>query len=181
MSLDAVFTWVAFPGSKEGADQVLKYIASNRLREWMSREECAIVSLPRQTAHESHNHYIGWKLENMWPLAWVLGFHLEPTIEAAQIEGAVSDAILCDFLIGLDSKVDDLVNKTALRAVEDVIALEYRFYCAHNAVRNAQVGRTTVPPRFDPLTHGGVVHERRHSLTWCLSPGIAWDDTDLST
>lgn len=28
---------------------------------------------------------------------------------------------------------------------------------------------------------GGAIHERRHSLTWILSPGIDWDDTDMST
>ncbi len=28
---------------------------------------------------------------------------------------------------------------------------------------------------------GGVVHEHRHALTWVLSPGTLWEDTDLST
>ncbi len=55
------------------------------------------------------------------------------------------------------------------------------FYCLHNAVRSAQCGDDTVPPGFDPIGNGGVVHERRHSLTWMLSKGIEWDDTDLST
>jgi|GEM_PF-2765268 len=29
--------------------------------------------------------------------------------------------------------------------------------------------------------HCGAVHERRHALTWSLSPGVAWEDADLST
>lgn len=56
-----------------------------------------------------------------------------------------------------------------------------RFYCCHNAVRSAQLGGKTVPDGFHPVMNGGVIHERRHALTWCLSPGVAWDDTDLST
>ncbi|MEY3241707.1 MAG: hypothetical protein RIR11_3146 [Bacteroidota bacterium] len=55
------------------------------------------------------------------------------------------------------------------------------FYCLHNAIRSAQCGDDTVPPGFDPISNGGVIHERRHSLTWMLSKGIEWDDTDLST
>lgn len=42
--------------------------------------------------------------------------------------------------------------------------MEYKFYCAHNAVRSAQLGRATVPAGFDTVTHGGTVHERRHAL-----------------
>ena len=34
---------------------------------------------------------------------------------------------------------------------------------------------------FDPMGNGGVIHERRHSLTWMLSKGINWEETDLST
>ena len=64
----------------------------------------------------------------------------------------------------------------------DIIALEDLFYCAHNAVRSAQTGEAgTVPSGFHPVNNGGVVHERRHGLTWLISAGVAWDDTDLST
>ena len=59
--------------------------------------------------------------------------------------------------------------------------MEDLFYCAHNAVRSAQNGGETVPSGYDPVEEGGGVHERRHALTWCLSPGVKWDETDLST
>jgi hypothetical protein len=59
--------------------------------------------------------------------------------------------------------------------------VEYRFYCAHNAVRSARPGGRTVPDGFHPVMHGGAVHERRHSLSWCVAAGVTWDDTDLST
>jgi hypothetical protein len=39
------------------------------------------------------------------------------------------------------------------------------------------------PPARDvpPRVRRRVVHERRHALTWALSPGTPWDETDLST
>lgn len=62
-----------------------------------------------------------------------------------------------------------------------VLKKEDLFYCLHNAVRSAQLGRKTVPLNFDPIMNGGVIHERRHSLTWMVSKDIDWDETDLST
>ena len=32
-----------------------------------------------------------------------------------------------------------------------------------------------------PWLGTGVIHERRHALTWATSPRVKWDDTDLST
>ena len=60
--------------------------------------------------------------------------------------------------------------------------MEDLFYCAHNAVRTAQMGgKAAVPEGFHPVRDGGAIHERRHSLTWALSPGVEWEETDLST
>jgi hypothetical protein len=147
----------------------------------MTEDETAIVALPRAEAHESHVDNIGWRLENMWALAWVLGFEPEPGLEAAQVGDDVTRPMICEFLPGLDATVDALLAKSRPRLAADVIAMEYRFYCAHNAVRSAQLGGDTVPEGFHPVMHGGAVHERRHSLSWCIAPDVAWDDTDLST
>lgn len=117
----------------------------------------------------------------MWPLAWVLGFDPEPSIESSQIRADITRSMIYDFLPGLGRTVADLLAKAAPRPSEEVIALEYRFYCAHNAVRSAQLGRKTVPEGFHPAVHGGAVHERRHALTWCVTPDVDWDGMDLST
>ena len=74
-----------------------------------------------------------------------------------------------------------LSDDIKLRDPVEVHNLEDLFYCAHNAVRSAQQGSETAPPEFDPIVNGGCIHERRHALTWVLSPGVEWDDTDLST
>jgi hypothetical protein len=181
MALDALFTWVAFPEKAAASERIGKYMDPNQLREWLTHDESEIVSLPRVEAHKLHVDNIGWKLENMWPLAWALGFDREPTIEASQVGEDVSRPIIYEFLPGLDGTVDKLLAKAAPRLAAEVIALEYRFYCAHNAVRSAQLGGRTVPEGFHPVILGGAVHERRHSLSWCIAPDVTWDETDLST
>lgn len=181
MALDALFTWVAFPEKAATTERVRKYSDRNRLRDWLTEEEAAIMDLPRGEAQKSHADNIGWKLENMWALAWVLGFEPEPGLEASQVGEEVTRPMIFEFLPGLDRTVDDLLAKATPRSAAEVIAMEYRFYCAHNAVRSAQLGGDTVPEGFHPIIHGGAVHERRHSLSWCIAPDVAWDDTDLST
>lgn len=181
MALDALFTWVAYSEKNVATERIKNYIDRNQLRDWLTEKEAAIIDLPRDEAHESHVDNIGWKLENMWALAWVLGFEPEPGLEAAQVGQEVTRPLFFEFLPGLDTTVGDLLAKASPRLTADVVAMEYRFYCAHNAVRSAQLGGNTVPKGFHPIVHGGAVHERRHSLSWCVTPEATWDETDLST
>lgn len=181
MALDALFTWVAFSEKDAPAKRVKGYMDRSALRDSMTESEREIAALPRGKAHETHVDTIGWRLENMWGLAWALGFDPPPDLMAAQIGEEVTRPMIFEFLPGLDATVDDLVAKSKPRSASTVIAMEYRFYCAHNAVRSAQLGGQTVPKGFHPVVHGGAVHERRHALTWCLSPETDWDETDLST
>ncbi len=181
MSLDALFTWVAFSEEDVATDRIGAYLDRNGLRTWLAADELAILAFSRAEAHDGHVDSIGWKLENMWSLAWVLGFEPPPSVESSQIRADISRSMIYDFLPGLERTIPDLIAKATPRAAEEVIAMEYRFYCAHNAVRSAQLGGDTVPRGFHPVHHGGAVHERRHSLTWCLSPSVGWEDTDLST
>ncbi len=181
MALDALVTWVVFTEEDASTERVEQYIERNELWGWLTEEETEIIETPRAEANAAHSGTIGWKLENMWALAWVLGFDLEPDLEAAQIPDKVTRHMIYDFLPGLGATVEQLVAKSTPRTTSEVIAMGYRFYAAHNAVRSAQLGGDTVPAGFHPIMHGGAVHERRHSLSWCLTPGVDWDDTDLST
>jgi hypothetical protein len=181
MGLAALFTWASAPDEAVSSDELRNYIKRNRLRDALTDEEAAIVALPRDQAREQHADNVGWRLENMWPLAWVLGFTAEPDFASSQIDESISREILFEFLAGQDRTIEQIVQMSRPRNAADVIGLEDRFYCAHNAVRSAQLGEATVPEGFHPVVHGGAIHERRHSLTWCLSPDVAWDDTDLST
>ena len=103
----------------------------------------------------------------------------EPTAASHAIAGATIDPML-DFIRG-KLGVAALLERATPRSNAKALALEDLFYCAHNAARSAQLGSKTAPDGFNPVIGGGVIHERRHALTWATSPGTAWDDTDLST
>jgi hypothetical protein len=181
MALDALVTWVCFSEEDAASDRVKKYIARNHLLDWLNEEEAAIIGMNRTDANDEHVDTIGWKLENMWPLAWILGFEPEPSLAAEQIPDEITRSIIFEFLPGLDATVDDLIAKSTTRSSDDVVKMEYLFYCAHNAVRSAQMGEATVPTGFHPIIHGGAIHERRHSLTWSVTENVAWEEADLST
>lgn len=180
-ALAGVFAWASAPKEVMPNSFIADYFKKNSLGKYLTKEEAAIVSQSRTLAAEKHQHQIGWRLENMWPLAWVLGFENEPDIDGAQMAPDTTTGLMFEFLEKLDIGMEALLQKCQPRSVHEVIAKEDLFYCAHNAVRSAQGGHATVPAGFDPVGNGGVIHERRHALTWCLSPGVRWQDTDLST
>jgi len=181
ISTKALFAFVVVPEEVLPSDYLTEFFAHNNLRDALTNDEREILLLDREVAHNQHQDTIGWKLENLWPLAWALGYEETPTIEAEQISSDTQNAVLHGFLPSFETSLDEFVAQLSPRGASEVAALEDLFYCAHNAVRSAQLGGDTVPKGFHPMLHGGVVHERRHALTWCLSPGTVWEETDLST
>jgi hypothetical protein len=178
VSLHALSLWVAAPTDKWSDAQVRDYFKSGNL---LTARERAIMKLPRAQARERHLDSIGWRLENLWALAWIAGFDLKPDLRG-QFEGAEVRRLVYDWLPGPSkSSQDKFLKGLKLRSNQQVAELEDLFYCAHNAVRSAQLGGKTVPANYDPVEEGGCIHERRHSLNWALSPGVEWEDTDLST
>lgn len=184
-ALGALFAWASAPRDAVPDQQLQELVDENRLIPFLTVEEQAIWNTSREAAQEEHSGSIGWKLENMWALAWVLGYDKKPPCEAGQISQDVIHEMFFDYMGGLNVPFSEFLANSKIRDSEQVIALEDLFYCGHNAVRSAQFNSTEdtqfVPTEFDPVGDGGVVHERRHSLTWCLSPGVDWDATDLST
>jgi hypothetical protein len=175
-ALDVLFRWVHFTEEEDPSSRLRQYLQKDKLRNSLTRDERKIVSLPRVKAYADHGDTIGWKLENMAALAWVLGHRARPECN----DKFMSYPALRSFLLGKQSLA--AWDKTLkVRPIGDVIRMECMFYYAHNAVRSAQLGEETVPKNFDPVLHGGLIHERRHALTWCLSPGVEWTETDLST
>lgn len=158
-ALRALFLWVASPE---------KLTRKGELRSAMTPSERAIYALPREKARV-HVESIGWRLENMWPLAWLLGWGEEPSVTGDMIDNETVRALLA------------FEPTKKVRAARAVLELEDLFYCAHNAARSAQLGGKTAPKGFHLIAGTGVIHERRHALTWAVSPKVAWDDTDLST
>ncbi|MDB4766822.1 DUF4272 domain-containing protein [bacterium] len=181
MALNALFMWASAPEAAVKSEELQAYIKRNNLLDHLSLAEQEIISLSRTEANKQHAGSVGWRLENMWSLAWALGFEKKPDPMLGQIPNEVTKAMVMKFMPGLDSSVDDLLKKAKPRSLQEVIQREDIFYCSHNAVRSAQTGSKTVPDNFHPIRDGGAIHERRHGLTWILSPDVRWDDTDLST
>lgn len=184
MALACVFAWASAPAEAVPGNQLNEFLKRNKLSRWVTESEREILSLPRQRANSEFSGVVGWRTENMWPLAWVLGYDRLPDLGSSQIDPEVIHSMIFEFIGGFDASRNSILEKNRIRSVAEVRELEDFFYCAHNAVRCAQFGKSdtrAVPDGFDPVGHGGAVHERRHSLTWCLSPDTDWDDTDLST
>jgi hypothetical protein len=144
--------------------------------------EREILGLERQEAGANYGDILGWYSENMLPLAWALGYSQVPAIDGVMLDGPAIKALCISFAPTSAAACAALLEAGALRPAAEIVALEDLFYCCHNAVRSAQhEDPSCVPPAFDPFASGGVIHERRHALTWMLSPGVAWDEADLST
>jgi hypothetical protein len=180
MALGVLFLWVADAGLRVEDKKLRDTAKKNDLVRGLAADEAKTFALSRAKARAAHRDAIGWKLENMWSLAWALGFEPEPAFDGAMIDDDVLRPLFA-FLPKSTDTVEGFLSRAKPRSAEEVARLEDLFYCAHNAVRSAQLGSDTVPEGFHPVMNGGVVHERRHGLTWCLSRGVSWDDTDLST
>jgi hypothetical protein len=180
-ALNAVFVYVVGAERVPEAD-LREMIREHGLDATMTPGERAILALSRADAQAEHRDSIGWLTENMLPLAWALGHSHEPSIDGAMLDGDAIGALCLGFAPTTAPACAQLLAAERLRPAAEVLAMEDLFYCCHNAVRGAQFNDPScVPSEFDPVANGGVIHERRHALTWMLSPGIDWDDTDLST
>jgi len=174
-ALSVLVTYVGAPEDKVPEETLRKVFKKEELDTGLTPEEHEIFSTPRHAVWDKYGNGIGWKVENMWPLAWILGFNDIPTIQSDMLQGEKFRAVI------RFAEDTTTLNSVKLRNLDQVIELEDLFYCVHNAVRSAQQGATTVPEKYDPIMDGGLVHERRHALSWALSGDRSWDDTDLST
>lgn len=176
----AVFAWGSAPTEFEA--RIDEFIDSNDLRSCMTEDELSLVDLPKDEAAEQFANIVGWRLENMWSLAWIIGLAEEPSATTGQLPQEVSGGLLSLFLPEFDATPESLLAQGETQPIERIVCVEDLFYLAHNAVRAGQTGNLQqLPAGFDPIGDGGAIHERRHSLTWSLAPGAAWDETDLST
>ncbi|HOZ14669.1 MAG TPA: DUF4272 domain-containing protein [Tenuifilaceae bacterium] len=177
-AIKAIVLWLMVSEQDLSNERILNFVVTNGLDLFLAEDEKHILNSPRND--EELRNMIGWKFENTWPLAWYFGYNV-PDITGQMTTGEQMQEILINYTCPLDGKIEDWVRTKETVSDEDLKKKEDLFYCLHNAVRSAQLGRQTVPPTFDPVGNGGVIHERRHSLTWMLSMGIEWDETDLST
>lgn len=178
-ALNLLFHWVVFT---QMADVMLQaFVERNALQPAFTADELALLARPRSEVHETEVNNIGWKLENLWALCWVLGFDPAPPFDQGQLPTEITQSMIFGFLPDFLGDTGISTERFKPRSLREVLELEDLYYCAHNAVRSAQTGDSTVPRGFHPISDGGAIHERRHALSWCISPDSNWDDVDLST
>ncbi|MEE3999448.1 DUF4272 domain-containing protein [Tenacibaculum sp. FZY0031] len=177
-AIKALVLWLMVPTENLPDEKIINFINQNKLLDFMTEEEKEILNVSRNNIELRNS--IGWKFENAWPLAWYFGYN-EPEISGQMMTGEQMQEILINHTCSLDSLISEWLPNQHTLEEEKLVEKEDLFYCLHNAVRSAQLGGNTVPDGFDPIGNGGVIHERRHSLTWMLSNGTEWEDTDLST
>lgn len=191
-ALSAWFIFICAPERVFPTASLVRHIRDNALEDHLTDDERGVLALDRKEASEEAGDGAGWRMENCLSLAWILGAESAPSIDGEMIQGDDIKQLVESPPIGTPRKYAAWVASLSPRPADTVAAMEDLFYCCHNAVRSAQVevmnarsGRKlalkTVPKDFDPIANGGVIHERRHALTWALSPGVLWDETDLST
>ncbi len=177
-AIKAMVLWLLVPEEDLPSEVIQLFIANNGLMQFMSNDECDIFVGARDD--EDWRNAIGWRFENAWPLAWYFG-HKELELSGQMMTGEDIQEIFNKYTCSLEETIEDWISEVSPRESEKVYEMEDLFYCLHNAVRSAQMGRDTVPDGFQPMVNGGVIHERRHSLTWMISNGVSWEGTDLST
>lgn len=177
-AIKALVLWLMVPTENLPDEKIINFINQNKLLGYMTTEEKEILNASRNDIELRNS--IGWKFENAWPLAWYFGYD-EPEISGQMMTGEQMQEILINHTCPLDTLISDWFPQQHTLEEEKLVEKEDLFYCLHNAVRSAQLGGNTAPDGFDPIGNGGVIHERRHSLTWMLSNGTEWEDTDLST
>ncbi|XRE44250.1 hypothetical protein ACIVBQ_002454 [Tenacibaculum discolor] len=177
-AIKALVLWLMVPSENLPDEKIINFINQNKLLGYMTTEEKEILDASRNDIELRNS--IGWKFENAWPLAWYFGYD-EPEISGQMMTGEQMQEILINHTCSLDTLIGDWLPQQHTLEEEKLVEKEDLFYCLHNAVRSAQLGGNTAPDSFYPIGNGGVIHERRHSLTWMLSNGTEWEDTDLST
>jgi Domain of unknown function (DUF4272) len=177
-AIKAIVLWLMVPEENLPSEKIISFVETNQLADFFAENESMILSSSRND--EDLRNAIGWRFENAWSLAWYFGF-MEPEITGQMMTGEQMQEILLNYTCPLDEKIENWIGNRKSVSEAELRKKEDLFYCLHNAVRSAQMGHNTVPQGFDPIGNGGVIHERRHSLTWMLSDGIDWNETDLST
>ncbi len=173
MGLHATVAWCCASEELVSSPHLTQYIDNNELFEMLTDPERDVVNTERSEA-AFYRENVSRLTESMWALAWVLGFETAPGINGTPITSKVGPPLNRDFLEFFDITVPRLVGKHGLRPASEVTALEDQFFMAHNAFRALAIQHEDA---YHPLA---VVQERRHALTWSLSPGVLWEETDLN-
>ena len=176
-----VLAWVALPEEETSTKALQRLIRDNELGEKLTAKEKKILRTKRQSPSKATVDAVAQKTENLWTLAWILGFDLTPEINQEPISQEFITKLF-HFLAPLRKGKEEFLENVHLRSFEEVAQLEDIFYSAHSAFTSAQQGtKDAIPQHFHTRQHNKIILAKRHALTWSLSPGITWNQTSLKT
>jgi Domain of unknown function (DUF4272) len=174
LALDTLFDWASFNGAGVHGRTIRRYGEENGVAAWLTGSEIEMWELPRKEARRQHVDYVGWRLENMWVLAWILGFEWPPGFDGRMITSREISELVRGYLPLPRPTVEELLAGAKPRARREVAAMEDLFLCVREAVR-----ADAVPPEFDRRLGVTVLRERHQALAWSLSPGVDWDEVGI--
>lgn len=177
MALGALAAWIG-DESVHASDAIRAHVARSSLARALTEGERELLSKERAEVRDPRLET--WCLDALWSLVWVLGHDPAPSFDGRAPSPEVGRGILRFAQRGLDASLDTTLARATVRSLADVVVVEDLFFCMHNAALHAAFGEPTGRPAFDPETAGPSIEARRHGLSWCLSPDVGWDDTDLS-
>jgi len=183
-AIRALSLWVCTDEDVAPSAKVAKWMEEHDGAEALTESEREILALDRADAHEQFVNDIGWKFEGAFSLAWILGFGDEGELgtDGEMIDQDRISKMFFEFAPRFDDDFDEWLRKQTVRDEETIVGFEDLLYCVHNAGRSAMLGNADCcPDWWHPVISTGVIQERRKGLTWALTPGCKWDDTDVST
>lgn len=146
----------------------LRWVLNNNLQN-------ALTAMEReQLTTESQIVAIAFQAEvdKLYALAWVL-----KKVALLEMSGDCPEDLIEVFPdIRAGQSASSFRASVSLRGLDEVVQACDTAYCAHWAVRNAQLRRMSVPENIVP----SYVAERRSALDWVLSVRD-WDDRSLDT
>lgn len=177
VALQGLIGYVTAPAEVLSTASIQAIVQQQRLGAWLTADERAVFQVPRGRVQEHHASTIGWSIETLATLCWSLGADLALGADIAPLGGEDCLRVVRTHAPDLAGDVRQWLQSATLRAQAELVAMEDMYYCLHNGVRNAVLGRRAGLAQ----ERAKVIEVRRHALTWILSPGVVWSDTDVST
>lgn len=160
LSLSLLFTWVCADDEEAPSAELQATIEENGLDHFLTDDELDLLEMERDEAGEEGRATIGWKLENMWPLAWALGFAREPAADGQMIDEATVKELIFEFTPKLVEAMAEGGEGPRLRGADELAATHARFAAGDAA--------------------NPVIVERTVPLAWMLAPGTEWEDHEAA-
>jgi hypothetical protein len=176
MAMQTLFLYVALSEEQETSIALQDHAARNHLVSYWTAEERLVFALPRAEATAQYQASVGWLLEGLWSIAWVLGYSKKPTLDTEEIASEITQDIFLTFLPEVGTLLDDFFHSVTPHHVDEIITLEDRFFCARHAFSLSKQGGESSPKAFQSSFYGSIIAERQQALQWCLSPGKAWGE-----